>query len=154
MEPFSVVVAAKLGGGASIVARSIAAAVSGIIHLTWETRVGSVVGAALPVSSTQRAEALAQIVYNRLRLLPGSEMPAFRVIPEIGEIGVSLLGPGLRNRVDLGREGADHDGDGLSQGREEGQLVFPVEPRRGYSCPCQPIERDVVADVIARESLL
>ena len=78
-------------------------------------------------------------------------MPAPVVLVVVDEVGVRLLGPAARNPVDLVGEGAHADRDLDALEGEEGQLVLPVQPRRGDPGVGQPEQRDVVQDVVARE---
>ena len=58
-----------------------------------------------------------------------------------------------RRCIDLVREDAHGDRDRDVLDGEERQLVLPVEARRGDRRVRQPVERDVVEDVVAREAL-
>ena len=106
----------------------------------------------------QRLERGPQLRREELRLLPGGEMSALRKLVVVDELGIGLLGPALRRLVDLVREGADGDRDLDAPDVEEaarGDLrVVPVEARRGDRRVRQPVERDVVEDVVRRQALL
>src|SRR3954453_17015308 len=60
----------------------------------------------------QRAEPRAQLGGVDLGLLPGGEVSAPVDLVEVDEVGVRLLGPAARRRVDLVREDAHGDRDG------------------------------------------
>ena len=99
--------------------------------------------------SAQRVEARAKLVREGLRLLPGGEMAALGQPVVVDQLGIGLLGPALRRGVDLVRKGADRRRQRDALGREEGELALPVEPRRRDRRVGQPVERDVVEDVVA-----
>src|SRR5262249_45042590 len=69
------------------------------------------------------------------------------------ELGKSLLRPASGGGIDFIRKCADRDRNRNALRSEERELALPEEtPRRG-SCVGQPIERDVIDDIIARETL-
>ena len=70
---------------------------------------------------------------------------------EVDQVGVGLLGPAPRGLVLLARKDGYGNWDGDALGVEEAALVFPVETRRGNTRVRQPIERDVVEDLVARQ---
>jgi hypothetical protein len=70
---------------------------------------------------------------------------------EVDEVGIRLLGPGPRGLVDLVREDADGSRDGDALEVEEAELVLPVEAGRRDTRIGQPVQRDVVEDLVARE---
>jgi len=65
----------------------------------------------LTVHLAERAEPRAQLGGVEIRLLPGGEVPASVDLVEVHEVGVRLLGPASRSRVDLVREDAHGDRD-------------------------------------------
>jgi hypothetical protein len=70
------------------------------------------------------------------------------------ELGIRPLCPAPRGRVDLVGEGAHGDRDLDALDVEEGRACgVPVEARRGDRRVRQPVERDVVEDVVARQAL-
>ena len=69
------------------------------------------------------------------------------------QVGIGLLGPAPRRRIDLVGKDADGDREGDALGGEEGQLAFPVQTRRRDRRVRQPVERDVVEDVVSRQAL-
>jgi hypothetical protein len=88
-----------------------------------------------------------------LRLLPGREVPAFREPVVMDELGVGSFRPTPRGRIDLVRKGAHGDGDGDPFRGEKGQLAFLIETSRRNRRVRQPVERDVVEDVVSRKAL-
>src|ERR1700682_2635610 len=69
------------------------------------------------------------------------------------EFGVRFLYPAARGGVDLIWKDADGIRDGDVLGGEKGKLVFPIETTRRDSRVRQPVERDVVEDVVSRKAL-
>lgn len=80
-------------------------------------------------------------------------MTAFREPVVVNQLGIGLLGPAARRRVDLLRECTHGGGERHAFRREEGQLAFPVETRRRERGVGQPVERDVVDDVFLGQTL-
>ena len=74
------------------------------------------------------------------------------VVDEI--VRVRLLRPASRGLVELVGEHADGEGDGDVLGVEEVRLVLPVEAGRGDPGVGQPVEGDVVQDVVSGEVAL
>src|SRR5262245_25576371 len=66
-------------------------------------------------------------------------------------IGICPLGPALRCLIQLVREDTDGERDGDVLGVEEGGRVLPVETGRRDASVREPVERDVVEDVISCE---
>src|SRR5688500_9331428 len=87
---------------------------------------------------TQRPEAFAHVVHQRLRLLPRSEVRALGMLPIVDQVGIGRFRPLLWDRTDLLREDTDHDRDPDAARSEEGVLVLPVKPGRRYTRPHQP----------------
>jgi hypothetical protein len=86
------------------------------------------------------------------RLFPSGEVAASVepvVVDEV--VGIRALGPAARGPVQLVGEDADgvRDRDGL--GIEEVRLLLPVQTSRGDPRVGQPVQRDVVQDVISRQ---
>src|SRR5215217_8801698 len=103
------------------------------------------------VHLAKRPEARADLFREQLRLLPGRKVPAPVVLVVVDEVGVRLLGPAPRNPVELVGEGAHADRDRDALGGEEATLERPIEASRGDPAVGQPVEGDVVEDVVARE---
>src|SRR6266516_3614586 len=58
-----------------------------------------------------------------------------------------------RGDIDLVGKDAHRNRDGDIFGIEKGQLVFPIKPCRRNRRARQPVERDIVEDVVSREAL-
>src|SRR5918993_4211824 len=101
----------------------------------------------------QRLETCAKIFHDRLRLLPRGKVRTFRMALIVGQLGISLFGPLPRNRGDLLRKGAYHDWDLYALRSEEGVLVFPIELGRRHPGFRQPVEGDVVENIVSRQAL-
>ena len=75
----------------------------------------------------------------------------------VDELGIRLLRPALRRLVDLVGEGAhgdrDLDAPRIEEAARRKMRVVPVEARRGDRGVRQPVERDVVEDVVPRQAL-
>jgi hypothetical protein len=77
-------------------------------------------------------------------------MPAFVELVVIDQLGIGTLRPTPRALNNLVREGAERDRDGDVFRCKEGELVLPVDTRRRDCRFGQPVERDVVEDVVSR----
>ena len=66
-------------------------------------------------------------------------------------VGIRALCPAPRGLIELIGEDADRERDGNVFGVEKGRLVLPVETRRRDPGVGQPVERDVVEDVVSGE---
>src|SRR5262245_30798532 len=108
-----------------------------------------------PFSLSQRSERGPQLLGEELRLLPGGEVAAPVDAVEVHEAWVGLLDPAARGPEDLaGKRGeADRDRNVWRRlaGRRRGLAVLPVHPRRGGAAAGQPVQRDVVEDVVSTE---
>ena len=80
-------------------------------------------------------------------------MTAFGEPVVMNEPGVRPSVQLSRGRVDLVGKGAYGDGNGDPFRGEKRQLAFPIEPRRRNRRVRQPVERDVVEDVVSRKAL-
>src|SRR5713226_10408306 len=69
------------------------------------------------------------------------------------ELGVRPLRPTPRGGVDLIWKGADGNRDGDVLRGEKGKLVFPIQTSRRDRRVRQPVEGDVVENVISRKAL-
>src|SRR4051794_17683563 len=102
--------------------------------------------------SAQRSEGGAELVAEELGLLPGGEVAAAVELVEVDEVvRVGLLGPAARRLVELVGEDADRVGDRDRLGVEEIGLVLPVKTRCGDASVGQPVQGDVVEEVVAGE---
>src|SRR5262249_34915655 len=86
--------------------------------------------------------------------LPRREMAALRHLVVVDELGEGLLGPTPRGGIELIREDAHGHGNGDTFRVEISELapVLPVEPRARQRRVRQPSDRDVVEDIVARET--
>jgi hypothetical protein len=69
-------------------------------------------------------------------------------------LGIRPFCPTPRSLNDLVREGAHRDRDGDVFRGKEGELVFPIDTRRRDCRVRQPVQRDVVEDVVSRKPLM
>src|SRR5450755_1683161 len=102
---------------------------------------------------TQRSERFSELLTEELRLFPRSKVSAFREPVVVNQFGIGFLGPALRGLIDLVRKGAHRNRDGDVPGGEKSTLIFPVETSRRDRGICQPVERDVIEDVVSRQAL-
>src|SRR6476646_238963 len=79
-------------------------------------------------------------------------MATFVELVVIDELGICPLCPTPRYCTDLVRKGAHGDGYGDPFRGEEGELVLPINARRGDRRIRQPVERNVVEDFISRKT--
>src|SRR6478672_13357902 len=106
----------------------------------------------------KRPERRAKLARKEIGLFPGGEVAALVDLVEVGEVGVDRLDPAARGSPDLaGERGeADRHGDrrrGLAARKRCGQraCVLPVRPGRRRRGAGQPVQRDVVEDVVPTE---
>ena len=69
-------------------------------------------------------------------------------LAEVDEVGVGPLGPAARGLVDLLGEDGDGGRDGYALDPEEVVGILPVQPGRGNRSVRQPVEREVVQDLV------
>src|SRR6267154_6328306 len=69
------------------------------------------------------------------------------------EFGIRFLYPAPRSGVDLIGINADGNRDGDVLGGEKGKLVFPIQTSRRDRRVRQPVEGDVVENVVSRKAL-
>src|ERR1700735_3551293 len=84
-------------------------------------------------------------------------MAAFPKPVVVNKFGISFLGPAPWGLVDLIRKGAYSNRDLDAPDIEEAGSVrdprrVPVEPRRGDGGICEPVERDVVENIVSRKA--
>src|SRR3954453_14817058 len=101
----------------------------------------------------QRPEARANLFAEQLRLFPGRKVAALVELVVMDEVGIGLLRPMLRHLIELVRKDAHGYRDGDALRVEEAELVFPIKTSRRDPRVRQPVERDVVEDVISRKAL-
>jgi hypothetical protein len=104
-------------------------------------------------SLAKRPEACANLFREQLWLFPRREVSAFVGLVIIDEIGIRPLCPTPWGLNDLVGKGAHRDRDGDVLRCEEGKLVLPINTRRRDRRVGQPVERDVVEDVLSRETV-
>src|SRR5436190_12313252 len=76
-------------------------------------------------------------------------MPAFVELAEMDEFGIGPFRPTPRCGVNLVRKDADGNRDGHIFHIEKAEAVFPIEARRRNGRARQPIERDIIEDVVS-----
>src|SRR5262245_49610112 len=100
----------------------------------------------------ERPEPGSYLLGEEFRLLPGREVVAPVDLVEVDEVVVRALSPAPRRLVHLAREDADGGRDLDALDVPEPELVLPVEPGRRDARVRQPRERDVVQDLVPRET--
>ena len=98
--------------------------------------------------SAQRPEARSDLFAEELRLLPRGEVAALVNFVEVDEVGVGALRPASRSLVLLAWEDADSHWNGDALDVEEAALVLLVQTRGGNPRVGQPVERDVVEELV------
>src|SRR4051794_23456248 len=106
--------------------------------------------------SADRPEGGPHLLAEDFRLLPGREVSALVDLVEVDDVGVARLDPAAWCPPDLARERreAERDRRGwqrLSARGGIGPVRLPVRPGRRRAGAGQPVERDVVEDLVARE---
>src|SRR6185436_15558578 len=107
---------------------------------------------------TKRLETGPEFGHERFRLFPRRKVSALGepVVPE--QLGISALGPTLRGLIDLVRIGHHGYRDLYTPDVEEAALGdlpgVPIKTRRGNGGVGQPVEGDVVENVVTRQTLL
>ena len=99
----------------------------------------------------QRPEACTKLFCEQLWLFPGGEVAASVELVVVDEVVVGPLGPATGGLVALVWKDADGRRDGDVDGEEAGDLGLPVETSRRDRRVRQPVEGDVVKDVVACE---
>ena len=100
---------------------------------------------------THRRERRTDLPREEPRLFPGREVPALVERVVVDQLRVGTLGPAARCLILLAGEHADRHGHRNPLGVEEAALVFPIEARRRDARVGQPVERDVVEHLVARQ---
>ena len=88
-----------------------------------------------------------------MRLLKGREVAALVELVVMDELGIRTLCPTPRGGVDLIWKDADGNRDGDVLRGEKGKLIFPIQTSRRDRRVRQPVEGDVVENVISRKAL-
>lgn len=78
-------------------------------------------------------------------------MPALVYLVEVDEVVIRTLCPAPRGLVVLAGKDADGSRDEDVGVVVEAVLIFPVEAGRRNRRACQPVERDVVQDIVSGE---
>src|SRR4029450_7838819 len=94
---------------------------------------------------------------QEFRLLPGGEMGALVVTPVEDEVRIGLAGPALGRLVDFVAEGAHAGRQGHAARIEEaafGASRFPIEPGGRDRRVGEPVEGDIVEDIVAGQARL
>ncbi len=99
------------------------------------------------------AEARPNLFCEKLRLFPRREVAAFVELVVMDELGIRPLCPTPRGCIDLVWKNAYGYGDGDVFRGEKGKLAFPIQTSRRDRRVRQPVERDVVEDVVSRKAL-
>src|SRR5271170_5728480 len=102
--------------------------------------------------SAQRPQARADLFGEDLRLFPGREVAALVGLVVIDEVVIGPLGPDPRGLITLAGKGAHGRRDGNTDGVVEGELILPVQASRRDRRIRQPVQRDVVQDIVSSES--
>ena len=103
------------------------------------------------MQSAQRSERGAQLIDKELRLFPRRKVPTFFKLVVMNEFGERPHSPTPGSCIDLVRKDTYGNWDGDVPDVKEGPLVFPIETSRRDRRVRQPVECDVVQDVITRE---
>src|SRR5215472_11912391 len=105
----------------------------------------------------QRLERGAHLRNEGCRLFPGREVATLGKVVVVDQLGIRLLRPTARRRIDLVRERAhshrDLDAPHVKEAARRRVHIVPVKPRRRDRRVCQPIERDVIEHIVARQPL-
>src|SRR4029077_15208111 len=107
-------------------------------------------------SSAERSEGGSELFREELRLLPGREVPALVDLVEVRDVRVCLLGPASRRPPDLAGERGEAERQRHRWRRLAGSLglglsSLPVRSGRGGAGARQPVQHDVVENVVTGE---
>src|SRR5262245_4157177 len=102
----------------------------------------------------QRLEGGAELAGEQLRLLPCCEVTAPVDDVEVDQLVIGALGPALRRAIDLAGEHRDRGRQRNVDGVEVVGVVLPVQARARGRRVGQPVQRDVVEDLVAGERAL
>src|SRR5580693_2354992 len=106
--------------------------------------------------SAQRPERRPDLLGEQLGLFPGGEVTALVHLVEVDDVGVRLLDPAARGPPDLAGERREADRNRDRRGSLTGRTsiflsFFPVRARSRRPGACQPVQGDVVDDVVPGE---
>ena len=87
-------------------------------------------------------------------MFPRSKVSTFVELVVVDQFGIRPLRPTARAQIDLVRKGAygNRDGDAFDIEIPEFAEILPIEAGSGNRRVRQPGDRDVVEDVVARET--
>src|SRR5215217_1455066 len=102
---------------------------------------------------TKRSKPGTNLFSESFWLFPRREVSALVEFVVMDQVGICALCPTPRGLIEIFRKGAHGNWYRDIFRREKGKLVFPVQASRRDSSVRQPVECDVVEDVVARESL-
>jgi hypothetical protein len=112
----------------------------------------------LTAELAQGPEGGLELLGEQLGFFPGGEVAALVGLVEVAEGGIGLLDPAARGLEDLAREAGEADRDldlgrGLAgrRGAGGGLSAVPLRPGRRGPGAGQPVQGDVVQDVVAGE---
>src|ERR1700730_15654491 len=103
--------------------------------------------------SSQRSEGSSDLLTKKFRFFPGREVTALWESVVVDQFGIGFLCPGLRGCIDLIGKNAHGSRDRDTFRSEQAKLAFPIETSRRDRRIRQPIERDIVEDVVSRQAL-
>src|SRR5258707_11288925 len=103
--------------------------------------------------SSQRSEGSKDLFTKKFRLFPGREVPALWESVVVDQFGIGFLCPGLRGCIDLIGKHTHGSRDRHTFRSEQAKLAFPIETSRRDRRIRQPVERDIVEDVVSRQAL-
>src|SRR6188472_4586831 len=119
-------------------------------------------GVAQPVDGRRcrlpdRPECRANLAREELGLFPGGEVASAGGLVVVHEGRIAVQDPAARRLEDLAGEGAEGDRNpdrrrGLAAAERSGACALPIGAGRRDAGAGQPVERDVVEDVVAGES--
>src|SRR6266478_7624341 len=103
-----------------------------------------------------RLEGRPQLLAEQLGLFPRGEVAALVGLVVVGDVGVALIDPASRRSPDLAGETGEADRKldrrrRLPGGTGGGLCALPVLPSRRGTSARQPVQRDVVEDVVPGE---
>src|SRR5262245_18441281 len=106
---------------------------------------------------TKRPERGSHLRAEKLRLLPRGKVSAFVDLVEVDQVAIGASGPRLRSPINIIWKYRDCDRKrdlaGLLSGRDNdaaARAVLPVQPRCRGRGVGQPVERNIVQDVVFR----
>src|SRR6202011_948388 len=104
------------------------------------------------IKLAQRLERRTKLGHEDLWLFPGRKVPAFVELVVMNELGIGFFCRTPRSWIQLVRKRAHGNGDGNAFDTEKRQLVFRIETSRRIPRVRQPVERNVVEDVVSRQA--